>query len=150
MSRIDKSISDSLGIEFEPDKKVPTVVEQVEQEIIEPDQVEPTGNSDIEDDYNFSRDTLKKVIDKGKDAVIDAQIVAQQNEHPDSYKALAALIKSVSSATKDLYEVHEKTKNLKGTLGKKVLDNGNINVDKAIFVGTTSDLLKQIKGKEGE
>ncbi len=150
MSRIDKSISDSLGIEFEPDKKVPTVVEQVEQEIIEPVQVEPTGNSDIEDDYNFSRDTLKKVIDKGKDAVIDAQIVAQQNEHPDSYKALAALIKSVSSATKDLYEVHEKTKNLKGTSGKKVLDNGNINVDKAIFVGTTSDLLKQIKGKEGE
>ena len=62
MSRIDKSISDSLGIEFEPDKKVPTVVEQVEQEIIEPDQVEPTGNSDIEDDYNFPEIHSRKLL----------------------------------------------------------------------------------------
>ena len=44
-----------------------------------------------------------------------------------------------------LKQINEKTKELREVRGKPSQPDGAINVEKAVFVGTTADLLKQIK-----
>lgn len=130
----DKALSQALGIE--PVKQQKEIVPK--QEISVP----ATGN-DVEDDYSFSRKTFQDLINKGNMAIDELAQLASSTEHPRSYEVLATLIKTVSESTKDLYDIHKKTKDLKDTKS-----HTDINVDKAVFVGTTADLLKQVKNNE--
>lgn len=125
------------------------------QEIIPPAQPaieveESVLPKDALEDYDLSRDTFRTLINKGNGAIDGITELAKLTDNPEAYKVIAALIKTVSDTTKDLYDLHKKTKDLKsldGT-GKKILDNGNVNIDKAVFVGTTTDLLQSLKDKE--
>ena len=72
--------------------------------------------------------------------------LAKESESPRAYEVLATMMRTVADTTKDLYDLQKKTKELSGQ--KK--DDPTVNVDKAIFVGTTADLLKQIKEKKDE
>jgi hypothetical protein len=89
------------------------------------------------------------LIDKGNSAIEGITDLAKESESPRAYEVLATLIKTVADTTKDLYDLQKKTKDLK-TEEKKVAEASVTNIDKAVFVGSTSDLLKQIKDKENE
>ena len=137
----------TLGI-----NSVPKVIDITPTEtVVLPEQTEESLlPKDAQDDYNLSRETFRSIITTGNNAVQDITSLAKFTDNPEAYKALAVLIKTVSEATKDLYNIHKVTKELKsldGT-GKKILDNGNVNIDKAVFVGTTTDLLRTIKDQD--
>jgi hypothetical protein len=89
------------------------------------------------------------LIDKGNSAIEGITDLAKESESPRAYEVLATLIKTVADTTKDLYDLQKKTKDLTSE-EKKVADASVTNIDKAVFVGSTSDLLKQIKDKENE
>lgn len=139
------TIHDALGIEHGMEITVPSR----EKREIEPIKEDPLSE-DAVNDYNTSRTTLKTLIDVGNKAVVDLADLAEAGQYPRAYEVLATLIKTVGETTNSLYDIHKKTKELKGVTGdKKVLDTGEgINIDKAVFVGTTSDLLREIKGKK--
>jgi hypothetical protein len=127
------SLSEALGIENAV-------------EIIPPQQPQPIFNTpheedDIKADYNLSRRTFRDLINKGNDAMESLTDLAKESESPRAYEVLATMMRTVADTTKDLYDLQKKTKELSGQ--KK--DDPTVNVDKAIFVGTTADLLKQIK-----
>ena len=120
-------------------------------EIIPPQQPQPIINTpheedDIKADYNLSRRTFRDLINKGNDAMESLTDLAKESESPRAYEVLATMMRTVADTTKDLYDLQKKTKELSGQ--KK--DDPTVNVDKAIFVGTTADLLKQIKEKKDE
>ena len=132
------AISEALGIENAV-------------EIIPPQQPQPIINTpheedDIKADYNLSRRTFRDLINKGNDAMESLTDLAKESESPRAYEVLATMMRTVADTTKDLYDLQKKTKELSGQ--KK--DDPTVNVDKAIFVGTTADLLKQIKEKKDE
>ena len=130
MSKND-AISEALGIENAV-------------EIIPPQQPiinTPHEEDDIKADYNLSRRTFRDLINKGNDAMESLTDLAKESESPRAYEVLATMMRTVADTTKDLYDLQKKTKELSGQ--KK--DDPTVNVDKAIFVGTTADLLKQIK-----
>ena len=135
MSKND-AISEALGIE--------NVVEIIppQQPIINT----PHEEDDIKADYNLSRRTFRDLINKGNDAMESLTDLAKESESPRAYEVLATMMRTVADTTKDLYDLQKKTKELSGQ--KK--DDPTVNVDKAIFVGTTADLLKQIKEKKDE
>ena len=113
-------------------------------EIIPPQQPiinTPHEEDDIKADYNLSRRTFRDLINKGNDAMESLTDLAKESESPRAYEVLATMMRTVADTTKDLYDLQKKTKELSGQ--KK--DDPTVNVDKAIFVGTTADLLKQIK-----
>jgi hypothetical protein len=56
-------------------------------------------------------------------------------------------MKTIADITKDLYDLQKKNQDLRGT---KKEDKTNVTVEKAVFVGTTADLLKQMKEKKNE
>ena len=103
-------------------------------------------NQDAQDDYVLARQVLRKLLEKGEMAVDNMSDLAESSESARAYEVLSTLIKTVSETTKDLYDIHKKTKDLKDNPKEKIANP--INVDKAVFVGTTSDLLKQVEKNE--
>ena len=57
-------------------------------------------------------------------------------------------MKTISETTKDLYDLHKKTKELKEINNKTSKSDGDITVEKAVFIGTPSDLLKKVKAEQ--
>jgi len=136
-----KSLSDALGIEHQIEVLPP---KKPKQEVIP-----VVDMPDREEDYNLARDTFRGLINKGNDAIEGITDLAKQSESPRAYEVLATLMKTVADTTKDLYDLQKKTKDLLSNGNEKKLDETNITVDKAVFVGTTADLLKQIKSQQG-
>jgi len=143
------ALSNALGIENIVDiipaaaKKLPLVVRS-EQTVIDA----PTENqADQDEDYRLARRTFRDLINKGNDAIEGIGDLAKESESPRAYEVMATLMKTVADTTKDLFDLQKKTKDLKGGDNNKKLDETNVTIDKAVFVGTTAELLHQLKNR---
>ncbi len=148
MKQNDKNVSKAvlaevLGIDDHKELIVPKKQSQELEPVHE-------NNADVEADYKLSRDTLKKLIATGNQAVVTLADLADASQQARVYEVLATLIKTVGETTNSLYDIHKKTRELKGVSGeKKTLESPEgINIDKAVFLGTTAELLDQLKGKK--
>jgi predicted transcriptional regulator len=136
MSKTEKALSEALGIESNAVEIIPPKKE--------PDPIinTPHEDDDIKADYNLSRRTFRDLINKGNQAMESLTDLAKESESPRAYEVLATMMRTVADTTKDLYDLQKKTKDLRG---QDKNDQLNVNVEKAVFVGSPSDLLKQIK-----
>ena len=62
----------------------------------------------INNDYDYSRDTLYELIEKGKDALENMIEVARESEHPRAYEVLSGLIKNVADVNDKLQDITTK------------------------------------------
>ena len=108
---------------------------------------EPT--EDEKSDYKLSRDTLHNIIEKGNLVLEDMMVLARESESPRVYEVLATMMKTMSDSTKDLSELHKRVRETRLIKKDAKVDETNISVDKAVFVGTTADLLKMKKESNG-
>jgi hypothetical protein len=134
--KTNKALAETLGIEIKQEIIVP------EKKVVEIMPAEENGDSEA--DYNLSRKTFRDLIGKGNDAIEHLFDLAKSSEHPRAYEVLGNLIKTVSDTTKDLYDLQKKSKDLKAT-SDRPQDQGIVNVERAVFVGSTADLLKKVK-----
>ena len=104
-------------------------------------QVNPT-TVDIEKDYKYTRGQLYSIIEKGQEAINGILELAQESEMPRAYEVAGQLIKNVADVTEKLGELQLKMQKL-----KEVPSNAPKNVTNALFVGSTSELQKMLKGK---
>lgn len=111
----------------------PAVIEEIQED---PEAIE---------DYKLSRTTYRKLITQGNEAIEGIHELAKDTEAPRAYEVMATLMKTVAEVTGNLYDLQGKKKALRDFNNGKKLDETNITVDKAVFVGTTADLLKSIK-----
>jgi hypothetical protein len=139
MNKRNDVLSDALGIE--------NAVEIIPPKAPEPIINTPHEDDDIKADYNLSRRTFRDLINKGNSAMESLTDLAKESESPRAYEVLATMMRTVADTTKDLYDLQKKTKDLKG-LDKN--DQPSVNVEKAVFVGSTADLLKKIKENKEE
>jgi hypothetical protein len=126
MKNINEKLSEALNIE---------PIEITNTEIIE---VELKDS--IDDDAEFARQNIKTLIEKGNDAANHIVEIAKQSEHPRAFEVAAGLLKNLADMNKDLLEIQKRKRDLQPKITQQ-----NINVDKAVFVGTAADLLKQLK-----
>lgn len=133
--------AEALGIE-----PVEPIIEP-KQEIIVPSKPPEELPPDTKEDYELSRNTFRSLIQKGNEAIEGINDLAKQSESPRAYEVLATLMKTVAETTKDLYDLQKKTKELR-TVGKKEVDTTSVTVEKAVFVGSPTDLLDKIKEKK--
>ena len=101
--------------------------------------------NNIDDDAEFARQNIRDLIQKGNDAVEGILNVAKESEHPRAYEVAANLIKNLSDLNKDLMEIQKRKKDL---VPQEHKNSGNINVDKAVFVGSTTELVKFLKNNK--
>jgi len=101
--------------------------------------------ANIEADYIYQRETFYTLVEKGSTAIDGILELAKEGEHPRGYEVDGNLIKQVAEVTEKLGDLQEKMKRL-----KEVPDNAPKNVTNALFVGSTAELQKLIKGKKSE
>jgi hypothetical protein len=76
-------------------------------------------------------------------------VLARESESPRVYEVLATMMKTMSDSTKDLSELHKRVRETRLVKKDAKIDETNISVDKAVFVGTTADLLKMKREHNG-
>ena len=116
------------------------------------DVVEPSTSSvtlpevivpeEVDNDYEYQRRNFYQLIERGQDAIDGILELAKESETPRSYEVAGNMIKQVADVTEKLGELQLKMQKL-----KEVPSNAPKNVTNALFVGSTSELQKMLKGK---
>ena len=95
-------------------------------------------------DYNYARENYYNLIERNQDAVEEMLEIAKQSEHPRAFEVVGQLIKSGLDANKELMSLHKTKKEL------SIEKSSGVNVNNAVFVGSTAELQKLLKVKRGE
>lgn len=102
---------------------------------------------DVEYDYEYSRTLHRDLLEQGQEALPDLLKVAKESQHPRAYEVAAGFLKTLSDMTDKLMVLHNVKKKLDGEDGGPAKTTTTNNIDKAVFVGSTAELLKQIKNE---
>ena len=94
-------------------------------------------------DYNYARENYYNLIERNQDAVEEMLEIAKQSEHPRAFEVVGQLIKSGLDANKELMTLHKTKKEL------SIEKSSGVNVNNAVFVGSTAELQKLLKVKRG-
>jgi len=134
MSKVDENLSNILNTDY-----IPAVRDDDKPITIHQDNGE---NPDAE----YSRSNYYNLIEKGNEALEGILEVAKESQHPRAYEVAANMIKNLSDVTEKLMILQKQQKELNP---QKAEQQGptNMNVDKAVFVGSTAELLKQLKNE---
>jgi sugar-specific transcriptional regulator TrmB len=148
-----KSISDALGMnplvieKEEETPRLPVELEETVEEIVELTQEEKDG----EEDFAIARENVKKLIEKGVDALDELLVIAKQTEQPRAFEIVSTLIKTLTDSNKQLIDLHEKRRQLLPVIPKKeeskevaTISNSNV------FIGTTEDFLNELRTKRAQ
>jgi len=106
-------------------------------------------DDDISKDYKYARENLYDVIERGTEALDSLLELAKASEHPRAFEVVGSLTKTLVDANKDLLEIQKKVRDLQKEDSKESNDTAQ-NVTNALFVGSTADLQKLIKGNADE
>ena len=120
----------------------PEVIEE-ETSIVEREKPSRLTQDDITKDYEYTRGNLYSIIEKGQEAINGILELAKESEMPRAYEVAGQLIKSVSDATDKLMDLQQKLKNVNEEEKRSTTNVTN----NALFVGSTADLAKLIKGE---
>lgn len=97
-------------------------------------------------DYEYARQNIYRVIETGANALDELAQVAAQSQHPRAYEVLTTLVKTMVEANKDLMHL-KKTKVEIQKMSDTPVDNMGANkVQNNLFVGSTAELQKFISG----
>jgi hypothetical protein len=119
-------------------------VEPIEEKSIEvlPAVIGDNTNQ-IDSDAEFARTNMRTLIDNGNKALTELSAVANQSESPRAYEVLATMMKNLADMNKDLLELQKRRRELQPKESTQ-----NVNIDKAVFVGSTAELVKMIKSNK--
>jgi hypothetical protein len=136
MKKINEKLSEILDVE--PINEVERVSST---ELVE---ITPTNNV-VESDADYARINIKNLIDKGADAIEELAVVARDSQHPRAYEVMAGMLKNLTDMNKDLLEIQKRKQDLTGV---KESGSKDVNIDKAVFVGSTAELMKLLKSEK--
>ena len=146
MSNFDNKMSEILDVPVVQPEPVTDVVESPKKELSLDQKIDNILDNDLMKDYDDSRRRLKEIATKGADAIDDILAIARESEHPRAFEVAAKLIDSVTNANEKLLGIQKSMKDIRGAKNQ-----GGTNIGKAaIFVGSTAELQKMLKGGNTE
>ena len=102
--------------------------------------VEPADDQKIENDYQYARENLYNIIERGTDALNGIVDLANQSQHPRSFEVVADLVRTLSGANKDLLDIQKKMKDMDPDKHKPQ------KVENNLFIGSTKELTDLLDG----
>jgi len=126
---VDEHLDEVLGI-----------VEKPKKEIVKTERVVPAvTNDDSETDFQYARENLYNLIERGQDGLEEMLEIAKSSEHPRAMEVFGQLIGKLTETNKELLNLHKTKKDIsQETTGPK-------NVSNNLFVGSTAELQKFLK-----
>ena len=108
----------------------------------------PEQNKDMVDDYQYSREKFKGILDRGEEALEGMMQLAAESEHPRAYEVLSGMLKNMADVTDKLMDLQKKKKDLSDE-PKKPQQQGGMTQNN-VFVGSTTDLQRMLLNKKSE
>ena len=99
-------------------------------------------SEDKDNDYEYTRETLYDLIEKGREGIEEMIEVARQSEHPRAYEVLATLIKDTAATSAQLMDLHKKIQQLDQMMLPPP-EKGNTTNN--LFIGSTTELQRMLK-----
>jgi hypothetical protein len=106
---------------------------------------EVNGDDETDIDFQYARENIYNVIERGSDAMEGLLEVARETEHPRAYEVVGQLVDKLTNANKELMGLHKTKKSMSDEVVRSPQ-----NVTNALFVGSTADLQKMLKQKSKE
>ena len=97
-------------------------------------------------DADFARENIRGLVTQGNQAVNELMLIARDGQHPRAFEVLSGLMKNLADMNKDLLEIQKRKKDL----APKAEAQNNLSIDKAVFVGSTAELVKMLKTQKQE
>ena len=132
MDDIDNHLDEVLGIVEKPKREI-TKVERV---------VPAITDDDSETDFQYARENLYNLIERGTDGLEELLEIAKQSEHPRAFEVVQQTIGQLTTTNKELLNLHKTKKDMRTEKG------GPTSVNYNLFVGSTAELQKMLKGKK--
>ena len=133
MKKLNENLSDLFDVEpiqiVEQKSTVPMVIDH---------------DDPVVSDAQFARENIRELISKGNSAIDQLLLVARDTEHPRAYEVAAGLIKNLGDLNKDLLEIQKRKRDL---APKETVQSNGLSIDKAVFVGSTAELIKLVRNK---
>jgi len=104
--------------------------------------IDSNGNKD--NDFQYARENLYDIIEKGRDAMEELLEIAKAEESPRVFEVFGQLLKNMTDTQSTLMELHQKKQKLENDGDRQEVTRAQ-NVTNALFVGSTADLLKLVK-----
>ena len=104
--------------------------------------IDSNGNKD--NDFQYARENLYDIIEKGRDAMEELLEIAKAEESPRAFEVFGQLLKNMTDTQSTLMELHQKKQKLENDGDRQEVTRAQ-NVTNALFVGSTADLLKLVK-----
>ena len=120
------------------------IVEKPKKEVVKAERLVPVISDDDSDlDFQYVRENLYNLIERGQDGLEEMLEIAKSSEHPRAMKVFGQLIGKLTETNKELLNLHKTKKDIsQDTSGPK-------NVSNNLFVGSTAELQKFLKkGKD--
>tara|TARA_R110000772_G_scaffold38646_5_gene91082 strand:- start:4244 stop:4621 length:378 start_codon:yes stop_codon:yes gene_type:complete len=103
------------------------------------------SEKDRDNDFEFTRETLYDLINKGRDGVEEMIEVAKQSEHPRAYEVLAKLIKDTADTSGQLMDLHRKEIQIDKLINPNPIALPQVGTTNNLFVGSTTELQRMLK-----
>ena len=132
MKDIDAHLDEVLGI-----------VETPQRDVAKTEKVKPLVNGqEDETDFQYARENLYNLIERGQDGLEELLEIAKQSQHPRAFEVVGQMIDKLANTNKELLNLHKTKKDIQAEK-----TSGPTNVTNTLFVGSTSELQKLLKGK---
>ena len=129
---VDDHLDEMLGIVNKPKKEI------VKAERLVPTiSVDDSGDSEI--DFQYVRENLYNLIERGQDGLEEMLEIAKSSEHPRAMEVFGQLIGKLTETNKELLNLHKTKKDISAE------NSGPKNVSNNLFVGSTAELQKFLK-----
>ena len=135
MKKLNANLSDIFDVE---------PIKEEEKTILLPVTVE--ASDPINADADFARNNIRELVTQGNQAVDELMLIARDGQHPRAIEVLSGLMKNLADMNKDLLEIQKRKKDLV----PKAESQNSLNIDKAVFVGSTAELVKMLKTQKQE
>ena len=102
------------------------------------------NNDNENNDFQYARENLYHIIERGRDAMDELLEIAKSEESPRAFEVFGQLLKNMTDSQEKLMELHQKKQKLENDGERQEVTKAQ-NVTNALFVGSTADLLKLVK-----
>jgi hypothetical protein len=109
---------------------------------------------ELNTDFEKSRSSLDELLKTGMTAVDSLALLANESEECRPYEVLSDLVKNISDLSTKLLDLHERRARIEkleaeGVIGKDKTSIGT-NINNAVFVGNTDELMRMIKDSKAK
>tara|TARA_Y100000593_G_scaffold49176_1_gene92575 strand:+ start:5128 stop:5568 length:441 start_codon:yes stop_codon:yes gene_type:complete len=102
------------------------------------------GEGDKNTDFQYARENMYHIIERGRDAMDELLEIAKAEESPRAFEVFGQLLKNMTDSQEKLMELHQKKQKLESDGDRQEVTRAQ-NVTNALFVGSTAELLKLVK-----